>query len=77
MVHGHTAERLQKEEVAQLHSQQLEETAGAQQSMQDRDHAFDELCDRFSDFRAIFTPSGLQLAYVIPKADLWIANGMK
>jgi hypothetical protein len=26
---------------------------GAQQSTQDRDRAFDELCDWFSDFRAI------------------------
>jgi hypothetical protein len=56
--YGYTAERLQEEqlqveEVAQLHSQQLEETAGAQQSTQDRDRAFDELCDWFSDFRAI------------------------
>jgi hypothetical protein len=56
--YGYTAERLQEEqqqveEVAQLHSKQLEETGGAQQSTQDRDNAVDELCDWFSDFRAI------------------------
>jgi hypothetical protein len=56
--YGYTPERLQEEqqqveEVARLHSQQLEETAGAQQSTQDRDQAFDELCDWYSDFRAI------------------------
>jgi hypothetical protein len=56
--YGYTAERLQEEqqqveEVAQLHSRQLEETGGAQQSTQDRDHAFDDLCDWYSDFRAI------------------------
>jgi hypothetical protein len=58
MQYGYTVERLQEEqqqveEVAQLHSQQLEETGGAQQSTQDRDHVFDELCDWYSDFRAI------------------------
>jgi hypothetical protein len=56
--YGYTAERLQEEqqqveEVAQLHIKQLEETGGAQQSTQDRDRAFDDLCDWFSDFRAI------------------------
>jgi N-acetyl-anhydromuramyl-L-alanine amidase AmpD len=58
MQYGYTVKRLQEEqqqveEVAQLHSQQLEETGAAQQSTQDRDQAFDDLCDWFSDFRAI------------------------
>jgi hypothetical protein len=58
MQYGYTDKRLQEEqqqveEVAQLHSLQLEETGAAQQSTQDRDRAFDELCDWYSDFRAI------------------------
>jgi hypothetical protein len=57
-LYGYTAERLleeqqQVEEIAQLHSKQLEETGGAQQSTKDRDNAFDDLCDWYSDFRAI------------------------
>jgi N-acetyl-anhydromuramyl-L-alanine amidase AmpD len=56
--YGYTTERLQEEqqqveEVAQLHSKRLEETGAAQQSTQDRDRALDELCDWYSDFRAI------------------------
>jgi hypothetical protein len=58
MKYGYTAERLQKEqqlveEVAQLHSKRLGETGAAQQSTQERDQAFDALCDWYSDFRAI------------------------
>ncbi|MDR0715039.1 MAG: hypothetical protein LBF89_12410 [Bacteroidales bacterium] len=41
---GYTAERLQEE---------LSEKSAAQQSTQQRDEALDELCNRFSDFRAI------------------------
>jgi hypothetical protein len=57
-LYGYTAERLQEEqqqveEVAQLHSKKLEETGGAQQSTQERDRAFDDLCDWYSDFRSI------------------------
>jgi hypothetical protein len=57
-LYGYTAERLQEEqqqveEIAQLHSKQLEEKGGAQQSTKDRDHALDELCNWYSDFRAI------------------------
>jgi hypothetical protein len=56
--YGYTAERLQEEqqqveETAKLHSKQLEERGGAQQSTQDRDKAFDELCDWYGDFRSI------------------------
>jgi hypothetical protein len=57
--YGYTAERLleeqqqQVEEVAQLHTKQLEETGAAQQSTQEKDKAFDELCNWYSDFRAI------------------------
>jgi hypothetical protein len=57
-LYGSTTERLQEEqqqveEIAQLHSKQLEEIGSAQQSTKDRDHAFDDLCDWYSDFRAI------------------------
>jgi hypothetical protein len=56
--YGYTAERLQKElndveEVENLHVKQLSGKSVAQQSTQKRDEAFDELCDWFSDFRAI------------------------
>jgi hypothetical protein len=56
--YGYTSERLQKEyqqveEVSQLHSKRLAETSGAQQSTQERDAAIDEVCNWFSDFRAI------------------------
>jgi hypothetical protein len=57
-LYGYMAERLQEEqqqveEVARLHSKQLEETGGAQQSTKERDKAFDDLCDWFSDLRAV------------------------
>jgi hypothetical protein len=56
--YGYTAERLQKElqdveKVENLHIKQLSEKSAAQQSTQKRDKAFDELCDWYSDFRAI------------------------
>ncbi|MDR3269833.1 MAG: hypothetical protein LBT83_12320 [Tannerella sp.] len=56
--YGYTAERLLKEyqkveEVSQLHSKRLAETSGAQQSTLERDAAIDEVCNWFSDFRAI------------------------
>jgi hypothetical protein len=56
--YGYTAERLQEEyqkveAVAQLHSKRLAETGSAQQSTQERDAAIDEVCNWFSDFRAI------------------------
>jgi hypothetical protein len=56
--YGYTQERLQKElndveEVENLHIKQLSGKSGAQQSTQKRDEAFDELCDWFSDFRAV------------------------
>jgi hypothetical protein len=55
---GYTAERLQEElhaveEVERLHVKQLSEKSAAQQSTQQRDEALDELCNWFSDFRAI------------------------
>jgi hypothetical protein len=55
---GYTAERLQKElhdveEVERLHVKQLSEKSSAQKSTQQRDDAFDELCNWFSNFRAI------------------------
>jgi hypothetical protein len=55
---GYTAERLQAElhdveEVERLHVKQLGEKSAAQQSTQQRDEALDELCNWFSDFRAI------------------------
>ncbi|MDR1089497.1 MAG: hypothetical protein LBL79_00335 [Prevotella sp.] len=58
VVYGYTVERLQKElqdveEVENLHIKQLSGKSTAQQSTQKRDEAFDELCDWFSDFRAI------------------------
>jgi hypothetical protein len=57
-LYGYSAKRLQEEqqqveEIARLHSKQLEEKGGAQQSTQERDHAFDDLCNWYSDFRAI------------------------
>jgi hypothetical protein len=56
--YGYTAERLQEEyqkveTVAQLHSKRLSETSSAQQSTQERDRALDEVCNWYSDFRAI------------------------
>jgi hypothetical protein len=56
--YGYTAERLQKElqeveEVESLHVKQLSGKSVAQQSTQKRDEAFDELCNWFSDFRAV------------------------
>ena len=55
---GYTAERLQEElrdveEVERLHVKQLSGKSAAQQSTQQRDEALDELCNWFSDFRAI------------------------
>jgi hypothetical protein len=56
--YGYTSERLQSEfdavkEVGQLHSRRLNETGEAQQATVERDKAFDELCNWYSDFRAI------------------------
>ncbi|MDR0756698.1 MAG: hypothetical protein LBF85_02510 [Tannerella sp.] len=56
--YGYTPERLQREQqkvedVAALHVKQLGETGEAQQSTKDRDKAIDDLCDWYSDFRAI------------------------
>ncbi|MDR0606644.1 MAG: hypothetical protein LBG80_20425 [Bacteroidales bacterium] len=56
--YGYTYERLQKEydgvkEVEALHSRKLAEKGEAQQSTVERDKAFDELCNWYSDFRAI------------------------
>jgi hypothetical protein len=55
---GYTAERLQKElqdieEVEKLHIEQLSGKSEAQQATQQRDEAFDELCDWYSDFRGV------------------------
>jgi hypothetical protein len=55
---GYTAEQLQQElsnvnAVENLHSQQLSKKSAAQQTTQERDKAFDELCNWYSDFRAI------------------------
>jgi hypothetical protein len=55
---GITKERLQKEQqqldaVAALYSKQLEKKGEAQQATIDRDKAFDELANWYSDFRAI------------------------
>jgi hypothetical protein len=57
-VYGYTIERLQQElqdveEVENLHIKQLSGKSVAQQATQKRDEAFDELCDWYSDFRAI------------------------
>jgi hypothetical protein len=56
--YGYTPERLQKEqqkveEVAALYGKRLSETGEAQQSTKERDKAIDDLCDWYSDFRAI------------------------
>jgi hypothetical protein len=56
--YGYTAERLDRElqdveKVENLHINQLSEKSAAQLSTQERDKAFDELCDWFSDFRAV------------------------
>jgi hypothetical protein len=55
---GYSVERLNNErqmvdEVENLHSKQLSEKGGAQQSTVERDKAFDELYKWFSSFRAI------------------------
>jgi hypothetical protein len=55
---GITEERLRREqdavsEVANLHRRQLGEKGEAQQSTKDRDQLIDQLCDWYSDFRAI------------------------
>jgi hypothetical protein len=55
---GYTEERLKKElqdveEVEKLHLQQLRGKSAAQLATQKRDKVFDELCNWFSDFRAI------------------------
>ena len=55
---GYTVEKLNNElrdvnEVENLHSKQLSETGGAQQSTVERDKAFDELYKWYSSFRAI------------------------
>jgi hypothetical protein len=57
-VFGIREDRLRREqeavnEVENLHSRQLVEKGEAQQSTKDRDKLFDELCDWYSDFRAI------------------------
>jgi coenzyme F420-reducing hydrogenase delta subunit len=44
---------LQVQEISKLHSQQLEKKGEAQQSTVERDRAFDELTNWYSDFRAI------------------------
>jgi hypothetical protein len=56
--YGYTAERLQQErknveEIFALYSKRLNESGAAQQSTVDRDKLLDELCDWYSDFRAI------------------------
>jgi hypothetical protein len=56
--YGYTAERLNRElqdveKVEQLHVKQLGGKSAAQQATQKRNEAFDELCDWFSDFRAV------------------------
>ncbi|MDR0606059.1 MAG: hypothetical protein LBG80_17370 [Bacteroidales bacterium] len=56
--YGYTYERLQKEydgikKVEDLHSRKLAEKGEAQQSTVERDKAFDELYNWYSDFRAI------------------------
>jgi hypothetical protein len=56
--YGYPAEQLYKEleniaEVENLHVKQLGGKSAAQQSTQKRDEALDELCDWYSDFRAI------------------------
>jgi hypothetical protein len=56
--YGITTEVLQKElqnveVVENLHVKQLSGKSTAQQSTQKKDEAFDELCDWYSDFRAI------------------------
>ncbi|MDR1895326.1 MAG: hypothetical protein LBR10_00870 [Prevotellaceae bacterium] len=55
---GITEERLRKEqasvkEVENLHSRQLSEKGEAQQATKDRDKLFDQVCNWYSDFRAI------------------------
>jgi hypothetical protein len=55
---GYSAEKLNKEyqdvnTVEELHSKQLSEKSGAQQSTVERDEAFDALCKWYSSFRAI------------------------
>jgi glycyl-tRNA synthetase alpha subunit len=57
-MYGYTIERLQQElqdveEVENLHIKQLSGKSAAQQATQKRNEVFDELCDWYSDFRAI------------------------
>ncbi|MDR1896298.1 MAG: hypothetical protein LBR10_05865 [Prevotellaceae bacterium] len=57
-VFGYTPERLQQEqqavnEVKNPYSKQLSGKDAAQQATVERDKAFDEICNRYSDFRAI------------------------
>jgi hypothetical protein len=56
--YGYAAERLQEElqnveEIERLHVKQLSGKSEAQRTTQKRDEAIDELCNWFSDFRAI------------------------
>jgi hypothetical protein len=77
---GYTIERLQNEqndvyEIERLHSLRLTEKGEAQQSTVDRDKVFDELCDWYSDFRAVArialydTPQLLETLGIIKKYD--------
>jgi hypothetical protein len=55
---AYTSERLKEElrqvdEVENMRTRQLGEKSNAQQSTVERDKAFDELCNWYSDFRAI------------------------
>jgi hypothetical protein len=55
---GITFQRLQEglkniEKIEDLHVKQLGEKSAAQQATKERDKTFDELCDWYSDFRAI------------------------
>jgi hypothetical protein len=55
---GYSAERIQEElrqleEVEKMRTKQLNEKGIAQQATVERDKAFDELCNWYSDFRAI------------------------
>jgi hypothetical protein len=55
---GYSVERLEREfqavnAVEELHSKQLSEKSGAQQSTVERDEDFDALCKWYSSFRAI------------------------
>ncbi|MDR1897518.1 MAG: hypothetical protein LBR10_12085 [Prevotellaceae bacterium] len=57
-VFGYTPERMEQgeqavNEVKNPYSKQLSEKGAAQQDTVERDKAFDEICNRYSDFRAI------------------------